>query len=177
MRCILGALLVTLSLALAGCSGGPSGPLFPQVASTLPPIGADRARIYFYRDYEPYESLALTDVYLNGATVGVSRGGAVFYRDVAPGTYEISVYSIGVVQNANKHVALKPGDTVYAKVESLHAWFGGGGGGEGGGYDPDTFVVMIVDPAQAQRELATMRYVQPEAATTPSADPFAPRTS
>ncbi|HEV2549576.1 MAG TPA: hypothetical protein VGU20_19830 [Stellaceae bacterium] len=28
--------------------------------------------------------------------------------------------------------------------------------------DPDTFVVMIIDPAQAQRELANMRYVQAE---------------
>jgi hypothetical protein len=157
LRHLVGALL----LALAACAG-PSGPLFPEVAGTVPPVPADRSRIYFYRDYEPYESLALTDVFLNGATAGVSMPGAVFYRDVAPGTYVVSVYSVGSFPNAAKSVALKAGDTVYAKVESLHAWFGGGGGGEGGGYDPDTFVVMIIDPAQAQRELANMRYVQAE---------------
>ena len=126
----------------------------------MPPVPSDRSRVYFYRDYEPYESLALTDLFLNGAAAGVSVPGAVFYRDVAPGTYEVSVYSVGSFPNAAKSVALTAGDTVYAKVESLHAWFGGGGGGEGGGYDPDTFVVMIIDPAQAQRELANMRYVQ-----------------
>ena len=150
-----------LVLPLLGCAGAPNGPLFPEVAATLPAVPPDRARIYFYRDYEPYESLALTDLFLNGATAGVSRPGVVFYRDVAPGTYDIAVYSVGALPNADKHVALKAGDTVYAKVESLHAWFGGGGGGEGGGYDPDTFVVMLIDPAQAQRELANMRYVQP----------------
>ncbi|HEV2548194.1 MAG TPA: DUF2846 domain-containing protein [Stellaceae bacterium] len=152
--------LALLLAALAGCAG-PQGPLFPQVAATIPPVAPDRARVYFYRDYEPYESLAPTDVFLNGATAGVSKPGVVFYRDVAPGTYDISVYSVGAFPNADKHVALKAGDTVYAKIESLHAWFGGGGGGEGGGYDPDTFVVMLIDPAQAQRELANMRYVQP----------------
>ena len=149
-----------LIASLTGC-GGPQGPLFPQVATTLPPVAPDRARIYFYRDYEPYESLAVTDIFLNGATVGVSMPGAVFYRDVAPGTYDIAVYSVGALPNADKHVALKAGNIAYAKVESLHAWFGGGGGGEGGGYDPDTFVVMLIDPAQAQRELANMRYVPP----------------
>ncbi|HEV2549575.1 MAG TPA: DUF2846 domain-containing protein [Stellaceae bacterium] len=128
LRHLVGALL----LALAACAG-PSGPLFPEVAGTVPPAPADRSRIYFYRDYEPYESLALTDVFLNGATAGVSMPGAVFYRDVAPGTYEVSVYSVGSFPNAAKSVSLKAGDTVYAKVESLHAWFGGGGGGEGGG--------------------------------------------
>ena len=157
LRHLVGALL----LALAACAG-PSGPPFPEVAGTVPPVPADRSRIYFYRDYEPYESLARPELYLNRATVGVSVPGGVFYRDVAPGTYEVSVYSVGSLPNAAKYVTLEPGDTVYAKVESLHAWFGGGGGGEGGGYDPDTFVVMIIDPAQAQRELATMRYVQAE---------------
>jgi hypothetical protein len=100
---LVGALL----LGLVACAG-PSGVPFPEVAATIPPIPSGEGRIYFYRDYEPYESLALTEVFLNGATAGVS-----------------------------------------------------GGGGEGGGYDPDTFVVMLIDPAQAQRELANMRYVQP----------------
>lgn len=97
--------------------------MFATVASTIPPVAADRARIYFYRDYEPYESLARPELYLNGAQAGVSVPGGVFYRDVAPGAYDVSVYSVGVIPNAEKNVTLKAGDTAYAKVESLHAWF------------------------------------------------------
>jgi hypothetical protein len=43
-------------------------------------------------------------------------------------------------------------------VLSLRAWQSGGGTR----YQRDTFVVMLIDPTQAQRELATMRYVQAE---------------
>ena len=50
--------------------------------------------------------------------------------------------------------------TVYAKVESLHSWFGATG--DGGGADPDTFVVALINPEQARSELNLMRYVQAE---------------
>jgi hypothetical protein len=58
LRHPLGALL----LALAACAD-PSGPLFPEVAGTVPPVPTDRSAIYFYRDCEPYESLALTTLH------------------------------------------------------------------------------------------------------------------
>ncbi len=127
------------------------------MAATIPPLAADRARIYFYREYEPYESLARPALYLNGVPAGTSVSGGVFYRDVAPGPYDISVYSVGVLPNAEKRVALNAGDTVYAKVESLHSWFGATG--DGGGADPDTIAVVLIDPARAASELARMRYV------------------
>ena len=41
-------------------------------------------------------------------------------------------------------------------------WFGAtgfGATGDGGDADPDTFVVVVVDPARAASELARMRYV------------------
>ena len=153
LRHLVGGLL----LALAACAG-PSGPLFPEVAGTVPPVPADRSRIYFYRDYEPYESLTRAILYLNGMQTGVSVPGGVFYRDVAPGTYIIAPWSQGDFPNAAKTVVLRPDDTFYAKVLSLRAWQSGGGTR----YQRDTFIVMLIDPAQAQRELATMRYVQAE---------------
>jgi Protein of unknown function (DUF2846) len=153
---VVGFMLGAVALATAAC--GPPAPLYPEVAATIPPPAADRARIYFYREYEPYESLARPELYLNGTPAGASVSGGVFYRDVAPGAYDISVYSVGAIANADKQVALKPGDTVYAKVESLHSWFGATG--DGGGADPDTFVVVLVDPARAASELARMRYVR-----------------
>lgn len=154
--CVLRLSLGLLGLTLAACSA--PAPLYTDAAKDIPPVAADRARIYFYRDYEPYESLARPELYLNGAPTGVSVPGGVFYREVAPGAYDISVYSVGVLPNADKHVALKAGDTVYAKVQSLHSWFGATG--DGGGADPDTFVVALIDPARAKSELANMRYVR-----------------
>jgi hypothetical protein len=145
-----------LLLILAGCTGA-SGPPFPQVAPTIPPLAADRARLYFYREYEPYESLTPAILYLNGVQTGVSVPGGVFYRDVPPGTYLIAPWSQGDFPNAAKTVVLRPGDTFYAKVLSLRAWQSGGGTR----FQRDTFIVMLIDPAQAQRELANMRYVQP----------------
>ena len=156
-----------LALVLANCSGGPRGPLFPEVAATLPPVAPDRARIYFYRDYEPYESLAQAALYLNGVPVGVSVSGGFFYRDVVPATYALSVWTQKDFPNASKTVALSAGETIYAKVESFRGWEDGGGDSN---FARDTFVVVIIDPAQAQHELATMRYVEQQVGAAPGAD-------
>jgi hypothetical protein len=152
-------LFVVVFIAVAACAG-PHEPLYPQVAASIPPVPPDRARIYFYRDYEPYDSLSRANILLNGVAVGVSIPGAVFYRDVEPAAYEISVPTPGSDWRPLRFVA-RPGETFYVKVESLRAWISGGGDSN---YERDTFAAVIIDPAQAQRELAFMRFVQPEAA-------------
>lgn len=153
-------LALMLLFGLAACTG-PSGTPFPQVAASLPPVPADRGRIYFYRDYEPYESLSRPPLYLNGEVIGASIPGGVFYRDVPPGTYEIKVLSLGLFPNQFKTVAVGPGDTYYAKIESLRAW-AGDDNGDLSSFVSDTFVVALIDPAQGRRELDLMRYVQAE---------------
>ncbi|HEV2549776.1 MAG TPA: DUF2846 domain-containing protein [Stellaceae bacterium] len=150
-----GLVVGVVALVLAVC--GPAAPLYPEVAATIPPVATDRARIYFYREYEPYESLSTPNLYLNGTRVGVSGPGMVFYRDVVPGTYTISTWTQGDFQNGSKTVVLRPGDTIYSKVESLGEWQSGGGDTN---YERDTFIVMLIDPARAQGELARMHYVQ-----------------
>jgi hypothetical protein len=146
-----------LMVALAGCAQPPP---FPTVASQIPPSASDRARIYFYRDDEPYESLSQPYIYLNSSRTGSSIPGGVFYRDVAPGTYLISVDTVGYYWNPFKTVVLTPGDTLYVKIESLRSWESSGGEGA---YEADTFVVALIPPDQGARELAGMRYVQREA--------------
>jgi hypothetical protein len=150
LRHLVGALL----LGLAACAG-PSGTPFPEVS--VPPVPPDRGRIYFYRDYEPYESLSQASLYLNGARVGVSVSGGFFYRDVMPATYAITAWTQKDFPDASKTVTLRAGDTIYAKVESFRGWEDGGGDSN---FARDTFVVMIIDPVQAQSELNLMRYVQ-----------------
>ena len=48
---------------------------------------------------------------------------------------------------------MAPGQTVYAKVESLRSYNSGDNF-----YDPDTFAVVVVDPADGQRDIASKRY-------------------
>jgi Protein of unknown function (DUF2846) len=110
--------LAMAAALLASCAGA-RGPLYPEMASTIPPLAADRARIYFYRDYEPYESLSQASIYLNSAPIGVSVSGGFFYRDVTPATYAIAVWTQKDFPNASKIVGLRGGDTIYAKVESF----------------------------------------------------------
>jgi len=152
----LAALAVLLPLALAACAGGPSGPQFAAVAATIPPPGADKARLYFYRDYEPYESLSEPRIYLNGNEIGASIPGGVFYRDVAPGRYLISVDSVGIYWNQFKTVELRAGETDYVHIESLRSW------DDGLEYEADTFVVVVVDPPDGQRQIGPLRYVAGE---------------
>jgi hypothetical protein len=148
--------LVVLSLlAFAGC--GPQQPSFSEIASTIPPMPLDRGRIYFYRDYEPYESLSRPPLYLNGQVAGTSIPGGVFYRDVPSGTYAISVRSTGAFADQLKTITVRPAEIYYAKVESLAS-----SDSTCMASRPDTFVVMLADAERARRELTLMRYVQAE---------------
>ncbi len=147
-----------LLAAVAGCAG-PTGPLFPDAVSKIAPPAGGMARIYFYREYEPYESLTQAYLYLNGQRVAVSVPGGVSYRDVAPATYTVSAWTQGDFANASRTVVAHDGDIFYVKIESLRAWQSGGGDPS---YERDTFIVALIDPAQAHRDLARMHYVPPE---------------
>jgi hypothetical protein len=146
---------LVLLLVLAGCAPGPR---FGQVAGTLPPVPSGDARLFFYRWLEPYETLSWTPVYLNGAPVGVSRPGSVFYRDVPAGTYAIVVRSEGIYPNQFKTVAVGPGQAVYVRIDSLSSWARGGAVRRE--WEENTFVVDLVEPDVARREMQELDYIQ-----------------
>jgi hypothetical protein len=110
-------------LALAGCSS-----LAPTGATSIPPIPAGTARVWFYREDAPYISQARPYVRMNGAIVAISEDGGAFYRDVAPGEYYVTVDSYGVDINQFPHVILVPGQTVYLQVIGSRYWASGGAG-------------------------------------------------
>jgi hypothetical protein len=139
-----------LVLLLSGCWGPPREPSFASIA--LPPVPAAMARIYFYRIYQPYESLARPWIYLNRRETLISIPGAVSMRDVAPGAYEIYVYSQGEYPNQRKQVVLRSGDTFYVRVDVSRSWW------SGLRYQRDTFVATLVAPEQARIEMAGLRY-------------------
>src|ERR1044071_8967290 len=91
----------------------------PAAAVTLP----GTARIWFYRDYEPYGSRNFAPVSLNGTVTGyVSPDGSSFYRDVPPGHYHIGVVSDGMDVNQAKDIDLPPGGEAYVKILAAPNW-------------------------------------------------------
>src|ERR1700726_3614138 len=88
----LRAVAAGVMMLLSACTGGRE-PRYADIAAKVPPVVADRARLYFYRDYEPYESLGRPYIYLNSQRNGISEPGGVFYRDIPEGTYLVLVDS------------------------------------------------------------------------------------
>jgi hypothetical protein len=150
-RCIR-ALFAGLVLLLAGCVPTPPGPL---LTGPLPPPPPGTARLVFYRDLDYYASQAMPTVYLNGQPAGISQNGAVFYRDVTPGTYDISVAPSLPYPNQFKTVVVKPGDVFYAEIATLPT--------TGGRFNinardyGDTFIVTLHDPANGAYETQGLR--------------------
>ena len=141
-RWVRGLLLAAAGGLLAACAAMPA----PAAAVAAPPVAPQLARVWFYRDLNPNDSLATPYVRIDGAAAGVSQPGAASYRDVAPGRHQISVESYVDDGNQTKIVDLAPGAQVYAKVVPFGDIVQGGGGGDmggGGGYHRDTYYLWL----------------------------------
>ena len=149
--------LVALSFALllAACAPPPqemllSGPLPPQPPGT--------ARLIFYRALEYYDTTAMSTIYLNGTATGVSQVGAVLYRDVAPGRYDLTVFSPRPYPDQFKTVVVKDGDAFYVRIDTLPKQTCGRGFAAEPCY-ADTFIVTVVDPAVGARQIQGLRLI------------------
>ena len=147
-------LLIATGLVLASCQSRVSEPM--MAPPTVTPPASSLARIYFYRDLEPYDSLSRPLIYLNDAPAQVSEPGGVTFRDLAPGEYHISVDSPGTYPHQFKSLVLRAGDVRYVKIESLASWYTSLGRRHFG--QRDTFVVELIPGRQAQSEIGQMRY-------------------
>ena len=148
-------LLVAAGVALAACQGRVTEPVMSSVE--VAPAGPRLARVYFYRDWEPYESLSRPLIYLIDAPSEVSEPGGVTFRDLPPGEYHISVDSPGVYPHQFKQLVLRAGDVRYVKIESLASWYASFGHHHFG--NRDTFVVELIPERQARSEIADKRYI------------------
>src|SRR5579862_4347676 len=111
---LVGAVLV-LALTIIGLA--PRGPA-PAAANPpgVAPVSPGMARIWIYRDYEPYQTLARPYVRLNGAIAGISVPGGALYRDVVPGTYTVTVDSDGTDERQFATIAAAGGEQAFVKV-------------------------------------------------------------
>ena len=153
MTAAVRGLFLLLVFALAACAG--QAPTFDDVAASQPPAPADTARIFLYRDFEPYQSLTWVPVFLNGKVVGAVGPGHVIMRDEPPGTYRIEAKSDGLWPDQVKTVAVAAGETVYAKISSFKNL---DPTVDGMGATITTFVVTLVDPATGRREIGKLWY-------------------
>jgi hypothetical protein len=157
MEGIMRRSLVLLGLLLvAACAA--AGPRFGAVAGNLPPVPEGAARVYFYRALEPYEGDVPTTAFLNGVAVGVTQAGAVLYRDVAPGTYAISVASDAAFPNQFKSATLAAGATLYVRVETLESWACGGKPPSDCNYT--TFALSLIPAETAQQEMQDLEFLR-----------------
>ena len=109
------------------------------------------ARLWIYREYEPFDSLARPFVRLNGAVIAISEPGGSFFRDVPPGVYTVTVDTVGHDVNQFVTIALAAGQTVFVKVESSKLWE------SDLNYTADTFYTRVIPPEIAQRDLLRAR--------------------
>jgi Protein of unknown function (DUF2846) len=140
-----------LLLIAAGCAGQPDPAVAPAAA---PPVPQGQARIWFYRVWEPSESLNLANIDVNGAYFGTVANGGAFYRDVPPGHYHIAPVTYNRDFNQSRDVDLAPGQQAYVKILSLRNW-----DGACRHCSRDTFYAWLIVPEIAQGEIARDRGV------------------
>ena len=138
-------------LAQASCAQPP-----PTASVAIPPIPRGEARVWFYRDLNPYETLARPYIRMNGGMVGLSEPGGAFYRDVPPGHYHVVAESYLDDACQNGDVDLLAGQQAYFKILPLEHWIPGRG--STGDYARHVFCSWIMPPEVAQAAVARSQF-------------------
>jgi hypothetical protein len=135
-------LLLAIGLALVGCA---SGPKLGDLEAKIPRLTPDQGRVYFYRNaLLGFGSATQSDIKLNGRVIGKCQPNGVFFLDLAPGNYHVSVES-EVERTLN--FTLGKGEEKFVRC-----------------YLKPTFVSMghmiveLVDPAEARGEIRDLAY-------------------
>jgi Protein of unknown function (DUF2846) len=103
--------VVCIAIVLAGCAA--SGVKQKDMASSIPTIGADEGRIFFYRSSGFAGGAVRPSIKLDGAIVGESQPGGFFYVDAAPGKHEVATST----EAENKLTfVLEKGEVKYVKT-------------------------------------------------------------
>src|SRR5258707_15226448 len=101
--------------ATLGCAVAARSPL------TLPAAPPDKARLVVYCDNDPVTDPEWTTVSLDRTPLGGIGPGNVFYRDVAPGTYELEVRSEQLYPKQAKTLSAGPATPTIIDVQVVIA--------------------------------------------------------
>ena len=131
-----------------------SGPTMAEAVAQVPPVTAGLARVWFLRQFQPYQTNAVPMISANGAPVGLSQPGTAFYRDFAPGAYSFSVPSYGVDFGQTADLNLTASQQVFLEVQSLRGWASCGDSCE-----RDTLYVRPISAGWAALYFPTLTYL------------------
>jgi hypothetical protein len=108
---------------LLAAANGCAAPVPPTASVAIPPVPPGEARIWFYRDYEPYADRGRPSVALNGTYAGIAELGGAFYRDVPPGRYLATVETYGIDFNQVANFDIASGQEAYVRIVSNPSWY------------------------------------------------------
>lgn len=111
MRSMKAVLALAVFALLAGCAA--TGPLYREVASSIPSVPPNKSRVYFYRPDTMFGAAVTSDINLNGRVVGKSERGSFFFVDENPG--KCTVATSTEVEKQLTFV-LEPGQTRYVRT-------------------------------------------------------------
>jgi hypothetical protein len=143
-----GSIIPLASLVIAAAIADCAEPARPPLV--LPAAPADKARVVVYCDADPVTDPSWTTVSLDRTPLGGIGPGNVFYRDVAPGTYDIAVRSEQLYPNQVRTLSVGPGTTTFIDVQVVLGW------GKSESKPTRPFTLAIVDPATAERAIAPL---------------------
>src|SRR5256885_16131657 len=93
---------------LALAAWAPSVIVQPAAAQQASAIAPGYTRVWILRQYEPSESLRTPVMYINGAPIGASQPGTIFYRDLPAGAHPVNLPSRPPGVGQDPHLKLLP---------------------------------------------------------------------
>ncbi len=158
-RLVAPALHALCLVALVGCAAQTT------ITASQPPAPAVQpgsARVWVLQQSDPVHGNVQASapmVFANGAPVGRSLAGTVFYRDFTPGTYTFTVEPYGGLPIGQAEtVQLAAGTENYLQVEWLASWQVGYPEADFS-FAPNTFGILTTSPQVAQAYLPTLSYL------------------
>src|SRR5262249_17406584 len=113
---------------------------------------AASARIWFYRDYEPYVNRNYATVMLNGVVAGsVQPYGGSLAQDVAPGHYHATAETFCTGANQNVAGDPAPGQEAFIKILNSRGWVSGG---DLYSFERDPYYLRVMPAETARAEMA-----------------------
>ena len=154
-RAIVLATAGTLIATVAAWAQVPA-PAAPGGSAVVAPAPPPVARVWFYRDLDPYESMAEPYLRADGAVICTSVPGGAFYRDLPPGRHRLSVDSYIDDKYQTVDVDAVPGREVYVRVVPNNNYVEGGGEFSGG-YHRNSYVLWVYPPEIGRAAVARSR--------------------
>ena len=102
------------------------------------PIPVGKARIYFFRSAQLWGAPLQPQILLDGSPLGRAVAARFFYKDVAPGSHEVTVRT---VVTRRLRLDMEAGETIYVKFSVGFGWLIG------------WFRIEAIDPDVAREEM------------------------